>query len=76
MARKCLERAEDIFIDITNNSKTLPADKPPELPPKNESVGNIAPPGVVAPPTERGIGKLSGSHSPVIKYVHYHIWCL
>jgi len=72
MARKCLERAEDIFIDIIDNKKTLPEDKPPQLPPKNGSAVVMAPPPVSL---AEGVGKLSnscGAHSPLVRYVIYH----
>jgi len=71
MARKCLERAEDIFLDIIdNNNKIISEDKPPQLPPKNDSAVAMASPSVLIPSAEE-VGKSSsnnGSHSPLVRY--------
>lgn len=37
MAKKCLERAEDIFIDVIDNVPTVTTDQPPPLPSRNVS---------------------------------------
>lgn len=37
MAKKCLERAEDIFIDVIDNTPVIAADQPPPLPSRNMS---------------------------------------
>jgi len=67
MAKKCLERAEDIFLDIADNAKKLPSDKPPLLPPKIET---DAPSGVaIVPPAGKSLA--SNYHSPVIRCVVY-----
>ena len=35
MAKKCLERAEDIFIDAIDNKVSVANDRPPPLPARN-----------------------------------------